>query len=150
VRTRSVLTPALLAILGLAGVAALIVWQTAAPARDSSLAERAATRAPRPQNGGARHPTLSAGATTAPTSPDTPPLPSTTVPPSPAPVDAERAAALEIRDHVRAGRIGRARSLANAYYERFPSGPATADIGRLTGAHPTRDAPASSVPDPNR
>jgi len=66
------------------------------------------------------------------------------VSPSPAstpssPHDAEPAAVLEIRSLVADGRIGAARSRASAYYERFPNGPATAEIERLTGAHPTGD-----------
>jgi len=55
------------------------------------------------------------------------------------PADAENAAASEIRSLVTDGRIGAARSRANAYYERFPNGPARAEIERLTGAHPTSD-----------
>jgi hypothetical protein len=51
----------------------------------------------------------------------------------------ERASYAEIQALVRAGRIGAARARANAYYERFPTGPASADIERLTGAHPVRD-----------
>jgi hypothetical protein len=55
-------------------------------------------------------------------------------------VDAERALALEVRSLVASGQIGKARARANAYYARFPSGPAALELQRLTGAHPTRDA----------
>lgn len=65
--------------------------------------------------------------------------PSPSSAPAASPDDAERAAVLEIRSLVADGRIGAARSRASAYYERFPNGPATTEIARLTGAHPTTD-----------
>jgi len=67
------------------------------------------------------------------------PSPTPASAPSALPADPERAAADEIRSLVADGHIGAARSRANAYYERFPNGPARAEIERLTGAHPTAD-----------
>lgn len=44
--------------------------------------------------------------------------------------------ALEIDAHVRLGRIGRARSLADQFYRSFPGSSEIARIERLTGYHP--------------
>ena len=44
--------------------------------------------------------------------------------------------ALEIEALVQLGRIGRARSLADRFYRRFPDSPEIARIERLTGYHP--------------
>jgi hypothetical protein len=109
----------------LAAAAALIVWQTARPAavKATHVAEPAAELgAPFPHDparAAATPPALSALAGS-----DS---------------DPERALAAEVRSLVAAGRIGKARSRANAYYERFPAGPSTAELERLTGAHPRRD-----------
>jgi hypothetical protein len=55
-------------------------------------------------------------------------------------VESERALAAEVRALVAAGQIGKARTLANTYYERFPRGSSSKELARLTGAHPRRDA----------
>jgi hypothetical protein len=55
-------------------------------------------------------------------------------------VESERTQAAAVRALVAGGQIGKARARANAYYERFPHGPSTAELERLTGAHPRRDA----------
>lgn len=77
--------------------------------------------------------------------PASPPTPPPIAPPapsvhSPAPTESESSLASEIRSLVAAGQIGKARSRANAYFEQFPYGPSEAELERLTGAHPRRDA----------
>jgi hypothetical protein len=131
--SRRVTLAALLFAGSLGAAAAVIVWQTARP------------------------PAVGGGGVADPAPDLEPPLandrePATTTPgvatrPSAAPdalaanaSDTERALAAEVRSLVAAGQIGKARTRANAYYERFPKGPSEAELGRLTGAHPRRDA----------
>ena len=57
-------------------------------------------------------------------------------PAAPATASEAEQMALEIEALVQLGRIGRARSLADRFYRRFPDSPEIARIERLTGYHP--------------
>jgi hypothetical protein len=117
----------------LATAAALIVWQT------DRLPATAATELAEPP---LERPTadLPVASSVAPTSEA---KTSASGAPAALEVDAaasEHALAADVRALVAAGQIGKARTRANAYYERFPHGPSAAELERLTGAHPRRDA----------
>lgn len=55
--------------------------------------------------------------------------------------ETQRLQLLEVQGLVRNGQIGTARARASDYFERWPSGPDTAALEQLTGAHPRGDAP---------
>jgi hypothetical protein len=108
---------ALLVAAALAGAATAIVWQTSSPPAAPSPPE------PEPDPPALRaNPSLSAAPR----------------PPASSSAPAEPALVAEVRSLVAAGQIGKARSRANAYFELFPDGPSTAELQRLTGAHPRR------------
>lgn len=120
---------ALLVAAALAGVGTAIVWQTSsspgrAPgSRAEPQSQPEAEPGPGSESRSEPEPERSASPSPGPTS---------------SPAAAERAVAAEVRSLVAAGQIGKARSRANEYFERFPDGPATAELERLTGAHPRR------------
>jgi hypothetical protein len=122
-----------LATLGGAGIlaatAALIAWQTASPRLDLGAEASATTTLDPPADAPSAVAEPRAAAATAPPAAGTG-----------TDADAERALAVEVRALVAAGKIGKARSRASAYYSRFPNGPSAEELERLTGAHPTRDA----------
>jgi hypothetical protein len=117
----------------LAMLAALIVWQTAdPPTTEGTDVGEPAPDISVPDPGASPSVTATRGAAT-------PPFGASSAPAAES-VESERALAAEIRAFVESGQIGKARARANAYYERFPHGPSTAELERLTGAHPRRDA----------
>jgi hypothetical protein len=116
-------------LLALSLVIALVAWQAATPRAHPLTASE-----PEPK----LEPESERALPTTTTAP--PPSPSAT---SPTDANAERELAMEIRSLVAAGQIGKARARAHTYYERFPDGPSGAELGRLTGAHPRRDASGS-------
>ncbi len=50
--------------------------------------------------------------------------------------DAQRVQAERVRELVRLGRIGEARTEAGRYYQRWPNGPDVVSLEQLTGLHP--------------
>jgi hypothetical protein len=136
--------PVALAVIGVAGVLGLAAWgivrHTGArrAATEDTAALAAATATP------AQREAVAVATTTSL------PRPAAPTPSVIASAEAERALALEIRSLVAAGKIGAARARANAYYARFPDGPAAPDLERLTGAHPTRETSAGRDPTDTR
>ena len=50
--------------------------------------------------------------------------------------EAQREKVEQVRELVRLGRIGEARTEAGRYYQRWPDGPDVASLEQLTGLHP--------------
>jgi hypothetical protein len=55
--------------------------------------------------------------------------------------EAQRLNALEVRALVAQGRVTEAKERARGYFERWPNGPDTAELERLTAVHPAPHAP---------
>jgi hypothetical protein len=118
----------------LATLAALIVWHTADAPTAERTAPDVADPTPQPAPDPLPPPTAATSAAAENSASERPSALSVNDP------ESERALAAEVRSLVASGRIGKARALANRYYERFPRGPSAAELERLTGAHPRRDA----------
>ncbi len=60
--------------------------------------------------------------------------------------EAQRYRVYEVRALTKLQRMGDARALAEAYFERWPSGPDITFLQSLTGAHPTHDGDLAARP----